>query len=54
MGRDKKTRAGMLRFVVLDGSGQARPAGGPGPGLLAAAYSVIAGPGKRTAVVDLG
>jgi 3-dehydroquinate synthase len=38
---DKKTRAGVLRFVVLDGLGKPGRLEGPDPSLLAAAYSVI-------------
>jgi 3-dehydroquinate synthase len=43
MRRDKKTRAGMLRFVVLDGLAKPGRLEGPDPSLLAAAYSVVAG-----------
>jgi 3-dehydroquinate synthase len=43
MRNDKKTRAGVLRFVVLDGLGKPGRLEGPDPSLLAAAYSVIAG-----------
>jgi 3-dehydroquinate synthase len=43
MGSDKKTRAGTLRFVVLDGLAKPGRLVGPDPALLAAAYSVIAG-----------
>jgi 3-dehydroquinate synthase len=42
MRRDKKTRAGTLRFVVLDGLARPGRLEGPDPGLLAAAYSAIA------------
>jgi 3-dehydroquinate synthase len=45
MAGDKKTRAGVLRFVVLDGLGKPGRLEGPDPSLLAAAYSVI---GKGT------
>jgi 3-dehydroquinate synthase len=38
---DKKTRAGVLRFVVLDGLGKPGRLEGPDPSLLAAAYSEI-------------
>jgi 3-dehydroquinate synthase len=41
MAGDKKTRAGVLRFVVLDGLGKPGRLEGPDPSLLAAAYSVI-------------
>ena len=43
MGSDKKTRAGTLRFVVLDGLAKPGRLEGPDPSLLAAAYSVVAG-----------
>ncbi|SDN70563.1 3-dehydroquinate synthase [Allokutzneria albata] len=39
---DKKTRSGVLRFVVLDGLAKPGRLEGPEPGLLAAAYSAIA------------
>ena len=39
---DKKTRAGVLRFVVLDGLAKPGRLEGPDPSLLAAAYSTIA------------
>ena len=42
MSRDKKTRAGVLRFVVLDGLATPGRLAGPDPDLLAAAYSAIA------------
>ncbi|MBS1693416.1 MAG: 3-dehydroquinate synthase [Actinobacteria bacterium] len=42
MAGDKKTRAGVLRFVVLDGLGKPGRLEGPDPALLAAAYSVVA------------
>jgi 3-dehydroquinate synthase len=54
MGSDKKTRAGTLRFVVLDGLARPGRLVGPDPALLAAAYSVIAGQGRRSSTVDLG
>ncbi|WP_329059027.1 3-dehydroquinate synthase [Amycolatopsis sp. NBC_01480] len=38
---DKKTRSGMLRFVVLDGLAKPGRLEGPDPALLAAAYSAI-------------
>ena len=41
MAGDKKTRAGVLRFVVLDGLGKPGRLEGPDPSLLAAAYSEI-------------
>ncbi len=40
---DKKTRSGVLRFVVLDGLAKPGRLEGPDPSLLAAAYSVVAG-----------
>ena len=44
MAGDKKTRAGVLRFVVLDGLGKPGRLTGPDPALLAAAYDGLAGP----------
>ena len=41
MAGDKKTRAGVLRFVVLDGLGKPGRMAGPDPTLLAAAYSEV-------------
>lgn len=41
MAGDKKTRAGMLRFVVLDGLAKPGRLEGPDPALLAAAYSEL-------------
>ncbi|BBZ07472.1 3-dehydroquinate synthase [Mycolicibacterium doricum] len=38
---DKKTRSGMLRFVVLDGLAKPGRLEGPDPSLLTAAYSVV-------------
>ncbi|MGH3438520.1 MAG: 3-dehydroquinate synthase [Sciscionella sp.] len=40
---DKKTRAGVLRFVVLDGLAKPGRLEGPDPSLLAAAYAAVAG-----------
>jgi 3-dehydroquinate synthase len=40
---DKKTRSGVLRFVVLDGLAKPGRLEGPDPALLAAAYSAVAG-----------
>ena len=54
MGSDKKTRAGTLRFVVLDALARPGRLVGPDPALLAAAYSVIAGQRTRPTTVDLG
>ncbi|OZM73015.1 3-dehydroquinate synthase [Amycolatopsis antarctica] len=39
---DKKTRSGVLRFVVLDGLGRPGRLEGPDPALIAGAYSAIA------------
>ncbi|MEV5297753.1 3-dehydroquinate synthase [Amycolatopsis methanolica] len=44
MRKDKKTRSGVLRFVVLDGLAKPGRLEGPDPALLAAAYSAVAGP----------
>ena len=41
MAGDKKTRAGVLRFVVLDGLAKPGRLAGPDPTLLAAAYSEV-------------
>jgi 3-dehydroquinate synthase len=43
MAGDKKTRAGVLRFVVLDGLAKPGRLTGPDPSLLAAAYGGLAG-----------
>lgn len=43
MHQDKKTRAGTLRFVVLDGLARPGRLEGPDPALLAAAYATISG-----------
>jgi 3-dehydroquinate synthase len=48
MQTDKKNRAGMLRFVVLDGLAKPGRLEGPEPGLLAAAYSAVAREDRRT------
>jgi len=53
MGSDKKTRSGVLRFVVLDGLAQPGRLAGPDPSLLAAAYSVVAGRRRSPGVVQL-
>ncbi|MGH4015159.1 MAG: 3-dehydroquinate synthase [Pseudonocardiaceae bacterium] len=42
MRNDKKTRSGVLRFVVLDGLAKPGRLEGPGPELLAAAYAAVA------------
>lgn len=44
MRSDKKTRSGVLRFVVLDGLAQPGRLQGPDPGLLADAYATVARP----------
>ncbi|KAA8963517.1 3-dehydroquinate synthase [Mycobacterium sp.] len=44
MAGDKKTRAGVLRFVVLDGLAKPGRLVGPDPALLAAAYTQVAAP----------
>ena len=44
MAGDKKTRSGVLRFVVLDGLAKPGWLEGPDPGLLAAAYAGVAQP----------
>jgi 3-dehydroquinate synthase len=41
MAGDKKTRSGVLRFVVLDGLAKPARLEGPDPALLVAAYSEI-------------
>ena len=41
MKRDKKTRAGVLRFVVLDRVGKVTRLEGPDPVLLLSAYAAI-------------
>ncbi len=41
MAQDKKSRAGVLRFVVLDGLGRPGRLAGPDPALLAAAYAEV-------------
>ncbi|MGH3789162.1 MAG: 3-dehydroquinate synthase [Pseudonocardiaceae bacterium] len=43
MRNDKKTRSGVLRFVVLDGLGKPGRLEDPDPELLAAAYAAVAG-----------
>jgi 3-dehydroquinate synthase len=42
MAGDKKTRSGILRFVVLDGLAKPGRLEGPDPSLLAAAYAEVA------------
>ncbi len=53
MGSDKKTRSGVLRFVVLDGLAKPGRLAGPDPSLLAAAYSVIAGRRRPQGLIQL-
>lgn len=53
MGSDKKTRSGMLRFVVLDGLAKPGRLVAPDPSLLAAAYSAVAGRPKSAGVIHL-
>ncbi|YCU69305.1 3-dehydroquinate synthase [Mycobacteroides abscessus] len=48
---DKKTRSGILRFVVLDGLAKPGRLEGPDPSLLAAAYSVVAGEARGEGVL---
>jgi len=49
MQTDKKNRAGLLRFVVLDGLARPGRLEGPDPSLLAAAYSEVARQGRADA-----
>ncbi|WP_424188431.1 3-dehydroquinate synthase [Actinokineospora sp. G85] len=44
---DKKTKSGVLRFVVLDGLAKPTRLEGPDPALLAAAYSAVADEGGK-------
>jgi 3-dehydroquinate synthase len=48
MRTDKKTRSGMLRFVVLDGLAKPGRLVAPDPDLLAAAYSAVSSEGNKT------
>jgi 3-dehydroquinate synthase len=50
MRNDKKTRAGTLRFVVLDGLARPGRLAGPDQQLLASAYAAVAGPGANSEV----
>jgi 3-dehydroquinate synthase len=51
---DKKTRSGVLRFVVLDGLAKPGRLEGPDPALVAAAYSALSGgEGRRASEVML-
>lgn len=47
MAGDKKTRSGVLRFVVLDGLAKPGRLEGPDPALLAAAYDEVARSGEQ-------
>jgi len=47
MAGDKKTRSGVLRFVVLDGLAKPGRLEGPDPALLAAAYAEVAHAGEE-------
>ncbi|WP_132125097.1 3-dehydroquinate synthase [Actinocrispum wychmicini] len=51
MRNDKKTRSGMLRFVVLDGLAKPGRLEGPDPALLAGAYSAVAAEGRSGGVL---
>jgi 3-dehydroquinate synthase len=51
MRSDKKTRSGMLRFVVLDGLAKPGRLEGPDPALLAGAYSAVAAEEKSGGVL---
>jgi 3-dehydroquinate synthase len=51
MRSDKKTRAGTLRFVVLDGLAKPGRLEGPDPALLAGAYSAVAAEEKSGGVL---
>jgi 3-dehydroquinate synthase len=51
MRNDKKTRSGMLRFVVLDGLAKPGRLEGPDPALLAGAYSAVAAEQKSGGVL---
>ncbi|GAB90305.1 3-dehydroquinate synthase [Gordonia rhizosphera] len=53
MAGDKKNRSGVLRFVVLDGLAKPGRLEGPDPGLIAAAYSAVAGDAKPSGGVLL-
>jgi 3-dehydroquinate synthase len=44
MAGDKKSRAGVLRFVVLDGLAKPGRLVGPDPGLLVTAYAGVTAP----------
>ncbi|MBK0867134.1 MAG: 3-dehydroquinate synthase [Saccharopolyspora sp.] len=46
---DKKTRSGVLRFVVLDGLARPGRLEGPDPSLVAAAYSALTGEERKQA-----
>jgi 3-dehydroquinate synthase len=51
MRNDKKTRSGVLRFVVLDGLGKPGRLEGPDPALLAGAYSAVAADARSGGVL---
>lgn len=51
MAGDKKNRSGVLRFVVLDGLAKPGRLEGPDPGLIAAAYSAIAGESTGSSIL---
>jgi 3-dehydroquinate synthase len=48
---DKKTKSGVLRFVVLDGLAKPSRLEGPDPALLAAAYSAVAAEPRQGGVL---
>lgn len=52
MRNDKKTRSGVLRFVVLDGLAKPGRLEGPDPELLAAAYAAVAENSSGTAATN--
>jgi 3-dehydroquinate synthase len=51
MRNDKKTRSGVLRFVVLDGLAKPGRLEGPDPALLAGAYSAVAAEAKNGGIL---
>jgi 3-dehydroquinate synthase len=53
MRSDKKSRSGVLRFVVLDGLAKPGRLEGPDPSLIAAAYSAVAGEPRSATTVSL-
>ena len=52
MAGDKKTRSGVLRFVVLDGLAKPGRLEGPDPALLAAAYAEVGTDDQSTSSTD--